>query len=161
MYGSNVEKSINEVINLTTKVKRKSDSEWYFWVDIDLYVVKIGKRDSNHYELSFIHKDIETKEETSNLTHKHTPFHVIDGIIVVMKEFIEENKPKSIEFSIYGDKKKAVMFKSIMEYVSKKHKDIFGAYKVKESETSLPMEYDFPEKLRNTLKGVKFTMEKI
>jgi len=159
LYESNIEKNIDEVLDLNTKVKRISHMEWYFWVKNDLYVVKIGKRGKSHYELSFIHKDIESKEETSNLTNKHTPFSVMDGVAVVMKELIEERRPQTIEFSVFGEDKKIKMFKKIMNLILKKYKDIFGDYKVKEGIAKLPLDYGLPKELLQVT-GIKFLMKR-
>jgi hypothetical protein len=160
IYESNVEDRIDEVIDLSTKVDRISDNEWCFWIGTDLYIVRIGKRGKDHYELSFVHKDIESKEETSNVVDKLTPFSVMDGVVVVMKKVIEEKQPRIIEFSVFGDKKKYDMFKKIMSHIMKKFKDIFGIYKVKESTANFPVYGTLPDELKN-LKGIKFELTRI
>jgi len=159
LYESNVEKRIDEIIDLTTTVKKRSNKEWYFWVGTDLYVVRIGKRGKSHYELSFVHKDIESKEETSNLTDKHTPFSVMDGIILVTKEFIENKDPHIMEFNVFGDSKKLNMFKRVMHLVRKKFPDTFGGYNIRERTAKLSIPYDIPDELKN-MNGIKITMEK-
>jgi hypothetical protein len=160
IYEYDVEDRIDEVVDLSTKVERIYD-EWYFWVGIDLYVVRIDNKGKDHYELSFIHKDIETKYETSNLTNKHTPFSVMDGIAVCLVNLIKEKQPRTIEFSVFGDNKKLNMFKRIMNLVMRKFNDIFGSYKVKESSTSLSDGlYELPDELKN-LKGTKFELTRI
>lgn len=148
IYSMNIEESVNEVIDRTTKVDRVSYNKWSFWVGTDLYVVKVIKKGGSHYEVSFVHKDIETKEETSNIVSKRTPFKVMDGVVVVMVEVVEERNPDIIECNVYGDAKKANMFKRIMKLVIKKYPDIFGTYKIKEGPADLPSYGSMPDELK-------------
>ena len=156
-----IELSLNETINLKTIVKKKGN-EYYFWVDKDLYIVRVMKKDnsdSSHYELSFVYKDIENQEETSSLTKKNQPFRVMDGVVTTMKMFIKEKKPKVIEFNVYGNEKKTKMFERIINLVVRKYKSIFGMYSIKRSKTKLNLPYDMPDDIDDII-GIKILMKR-
>jgi len=152
--------NIDESVNLTTKVMKKSDRKWHFWVKNDLYIVNVMEKVPSHYELSFFHKDV-YGNEISSITNKNTPFSVMDGVAVAMKNLIEIKNPKIIEFNVFGEDKKVRMFRKIMDMVIKKHSDIFGNYKISSKETKIVLPYnDTPEELLKNLKGTKFIMER-
>jgi hypothetical protein len=140
---------IEEVLDLKTKVKRDNSGEWYFWVDDDLYTVRVGKMAEGHYMISFVYN--EPSGEVSSITDKGTPFRVLDGVAVVIKEFIEESDPIIIEFTTYA-KKKASIFKKIIKMALKKHRNIFGSFDVTEEKVSL--------RYGRHYEGVKFLLVK-
>lgn len=150
---------INEFVDLNTKLKVNSEYEQYFWVQQDLYLIRILKKSNSHYELSLIHKDIEGIE-TSNLTNKNKPYKVTDGVMVAIKELIETKNPDIIEFNMFGETKKLKAFSKVMNYVLKKYPNTFGKYKFEEKETKLNMPYDLPDGVEEVL-GMKYLMKKI
>lgn len=140
---------IEEVSDLKTKVIKKSDSEWGFLIDKDLYTVRIGRKTKDHYEISFVYEG--PLGSTSSITSKMSQFRVLDGVAVVIKEFIEEKNPNIIEFNIY-DEKKSDTFERVMKMVLRKHRDIFGSFDVTKKKTRLWYDTD--------IKGIKFLLVK-
>ena len=160
VYELDVKKNINEVIDLTTKVKKISDKKWHFWVGTDSYTVKVLSVGDGNYRISFVYTDY-VDNDISSITDKHTPFSVMDGVAVVMKEIIQENNPKSIEYVVVNTKKKVDMFKKVTQYILKKHSDIFGQYKLRMKTVDIRhmLPPDIPIEITK-LDGMEFKLEK-
>jgi hypothetical protein len=155
---NDIDSKINETIDLNTKIRKKSNNEYYFWVDADLYIVRIMNISKDRYELSFVYKD-DKDQETSSLTNKNQPFRVIDGVVSVLKEVIYTNDPKIIEFNIFGSNKKLDVFRRIMKVVSRKYPEIFNPYKIREERTTLYNGYDMPDGIPQ-IEGIKFIINR-
>ena len=145
---------IDEIINLNTKVFKKSYNEWYFFVNKEIYEVKLQKS-NNKYGITFVQTGI-SGEQTSDITDKNVPFKVMDGIAVILKKVIEEENPLEIEFSVYNNIKKANIFKKVIKNIIKKH-NIFSNYKlIINKANNLP--YELPDDM--IVKGVKFNLRR-
>jgi len=148
---------INEAIDLTTVVKWKGKNEWYFWVGKDYYTVNVFHKGNKVYHLSFTYND-PTGSILANITNKHTPFSVMDGVAVVMKELIETIRPKAIEYYIFAEKRKIDMFRKISKYILKKHTDVFKGYAYAERKKSLP--YELPDDIDIEINGIEIRLER-
>ena len=145
---------IDEIISLNTKVFKKSYNEWYFFVNKELYEVRLQKN-NNKYIVTFVQTEI-SGEETSDITDKNVPFKVMDGIAVILKKLIEEENPLEIKFSVYNNIKKANMFKKIVINVIKKH-NIFSNYKLITGKADNLL-YKLPNDMN--IEGIKFTLKR-
>lgn len=159
LYVSNIEKGVNGVVDLTTKVKRIGKNEWRFWIEQDAYKVKTTLVGNNSYHLSFAYVDY-FDNEISSITDKHTPFSVMDGVAVVMKRLIEVEKPNRIEYVVINSKKKVDVFKRVSRYIMTKHKDIFGSYEVKTEKVNMRREMpDMPEEMGDVI-GIRVLLSR-
>jgi hypothetical protein len=148
------ESRVDEVIDMSTKVFKKSDSEWYFWVSKDLYIVRIHRKSNDVYHLSFSYND-PTGSELSSITNKHTPFNVMDGVAVVIKNVIDSLNPKIIEYHVFAEKRKIDMFKRVTKYIIDKFEN-FSKYRLSTRNIELP--YELPDDVVGRLKGTEFTL---
>ncbi len=145
---------IDEVLDLDAKIKKINNREWYFWIGEDLYIVKIHQKGKGYYHLSFIYND-PNGSVIASITNKHTPFNVMNSVATVMRSFIDELQPDIIEYYVFAEKKKIDMFQRVTEYILKKHKNVFGNYRLKRSVINMP--YDLPD--GSKLKGTEFRLE--
>ncbi len=156
---SNVNESklykLDEVLDLNAKIKKVNNREWYFWVDNDLYIVKIYQKGKSYYHLSFIYND-PMGNSISSITDKHTPFNVMNGVATVMKSVIDDLKLKIIEYWVFAERKKIDMFLKVTKYILNKHKDVFGCYTLNYNNINMP--YELPDG-SDKLKGMEIRLE--
>jgi hypothetical protein len=156
LYDCDVNECVNETINLSTEVKKKADGLWEFWIHKDLYVVKALQYKQNCYTVSFSYKDY-FDDDVSSITNKLTPFSVLDGVAVVIKNLIEEKNPKIIRFTVYNIQKKVDVFRRVTKSIINKHSNIFGSYKLTERVVELD---DVPADI-GRIEDIEFTLKRV